>query len=538
MRWKMKGALLCALLSCALSGTVSAKKPAAPTPQLAATHGYVVVSFPKGLGMAPRVLWQNEGAPSPVRFQRADGTGESIGLEQRQGEILSYGAWLPAGEYRIAKWGIDDWKQDARFDVRAGRITDLGSLLVVDVGGYAIQVVPAPKSAALETSAERAAQQFASVLADPQPLGWTPPTTPWPLIERDAPYGTAGLLGALENQKSFDRNRPDAIASLRDQPSNDALLRQLKTLTPPIDIGRIAPDGTAYFPADYGVVRVRKPDGTWISRDTGTLERIHVVAVRDGALLAGTSTGRVLYSADDGATWTQTGRTGEREMMTDISRVGDRWFLAATRWVDHEKAGANTVAIRIYTATRDDASDLTLLREMPFGKKVPVFWIGRAQGGSDAYFVNMPDGLQRYDAATGQWAKASIPDPVSSFRIDDTGRVVTAFKLGGFSGRAYVSHDGGLTWKARARPFLGYADAMFDADDTGTAFRIEFGPKTERWEMHAYDAAKNEWARVNFLPVRCRPVRTGAGAPALCVTTGFDVYALRDGKWQVDFDAP
>lgn len=532
--------LSCALLLGVVSGDVFAKKPPAPTPQLAATHGYVVVSFPKGLGLAPRIPYANAPYSSPVGFKRLDGAGKVIGVGQRPGEILAYGAWLPAGEYRFAEWEYDEWGEGTRFEVKPGRITDLGSLLVVDIGGYALQVIPAPAMTPLENSAARAAKQFAGLIVDPQPLAWTPPTTPLPVIQRESPYGDGGLLGSFENQKWWDRNRPDNVASLHDKTSNDALLRQLKTVAPPADIGRIAPDGTAYFPADYGVVRVRKSDGTWSSLDTGTLERISVVAVRDATLLAGTITGRVLYSGDGGATWVQSARMDEREMITDISRVGDRWFLAGTHWVDADEGapGGKTDAIRIYAATREDASDATLLREMPFGNKIPAFWVGRAQGNGDAYFVNMPDGLQRFDAKTQQWTRAAVPERVSSFRIDDTGRVVTAFMMGGFSGRAFVSHDGGLTWKKRARPFLGYSDAMFDADDTGTAFRIEFGPKTERWEMHAYNAAEDEWGRVNFLPTRCRPIRTGAGVPAMCVTTGYDVYALREGKWQVEYDAP
>jgi len=540
MRLSKAWALSGALLLCAMSGVAAAKKQEAPTAQLAATHGYVVVSFPKGLGLPPSVLYAPGAVAEPelARFVGvADGKPTEARLQPRPGESNAWGVWLPAGEYRMSGWGAQEWETDARFQVQAGRITDLGSLLVLDVGGYELQVVPVA-NADLDPVAQRAAKELGPLLSDPQPLQWTPPTKPLPVIVREAPYGNTGLLGALDNKKRFRRNLPDEVASLHNQPSNEALLRQLKSLTPPFGIARgTTADGTAYFPADFGVVRVRKADGTWSSRDTGTLARLHTVAVRNGTLLAGTDTGRVLFSPDDGASWKQAVRMGEGEAMLDISRVGERWMLSTTHYVATDKGAIAADEIRVYAASKDDASDAALEHTFKLGKiQGMMFWFGRAEGAADAYFVNLPDGLQRFDAKSGQWSKVAISDPVTSFRIDATGRVVTAFKMGGFSGKSYVSHDGGVTWKTRARPFLGYNDAMFDADDVGHAFRIEMGPQTERWEMHTYDAAEDKWSRVNFLPIRCRPLHS-AGVPDMCITTGLDVYALRDGTWQLDFDA-
>src|SRR4029079_7239103 len=82
----------------------AAPKPQAPE-QLVATHGYVYVSYPRG------------GAADLLTLQAVTDKTKYTLIARPDAGRSAFGAWLPAGEYRVAKWITYDWGDYPTFQV-------------------------------------------------------------------------------------------------------------------------------------------------------------------------------------------------------------------------------------------------------------------------------------------------------------------------------------------------------------------------------------------------------------------------------------
>lgn len=533
----------CALVLVALvSAPAVAKKKPEPAPEvLAPTHGYVFADLPKGTAGA-------------LSVQRLGTEADPVILWPRDGEEVqrTVGGWLPAGEYRIASYDGIGYGQDTRIEVQAGRVTDLGTLIPVTAGGYNVVLLPVREDEH-ERDVDAAVKQFANVLADPAPIRWTPARPPAPGKVGVGPSDIPGG-GVLENmlagaiaRDAFKKNTPDAIPSLHDVASIPEFQRLAKQFAQPTTDGQADGAGRVYFPAPLGAIRVREQDGTWSAIDTGTFARIASVHAEGDTLLAGTDDGRLMRSNDRGTTWTLASRLPADQAIIDIAHAGDQWFVTTESYKRTEVAAYtfnnDIAAVRVYTAPDADLSTTTLLHTLAYepSNKWGAMQMQkpRAHMTKDAYFVMGGDGVHRFDLATRTWRRVPTPKgKIASFRFDATDTTMVAYGTGTMVSKVFLSRDAGESWQTLPKPSIGYREMTFDADGRGYAFRIDFGPKTERWEVEEYNATTGgDWERTSFLPIRCRPMRVGAGTPALCVTTGSDIYALKDGKWVMEFDA-
>lgn len=125
------------------------------------THGYVFVDFPNG------------GLASTMRLtSKSEGSEHKLVKRMAEDNSLTFGAWLPEDTYTITEY----WDQEVDglppVTVTAGRITNMGDLVPMDVGGYEFVLAPYHQNTTRDKlSLVRA--EFRGYLADDEAILWT-----------------------------------------------------------------------------------------------------------------------------------------------------------------------------------------------------------------------------------------------------------------------------------------------------------------------------------------------------------------------------
>ena len=512
------------------------EKPQVPA-ELAPTHGYVYVGFPKS------------GVDALIVSPLAGGQEFKIDTPATAAPLAdakAYGKWLPAGAYRIVGWGALKWEQGPQFEVQAGRVTDLGNFMGVNVGGYQLVLVPIPhpEHAGLVAAAT---QPFASLLKDATPLAFESSAVS-PAMTLGQPATGLGLVADL--LLAYDRkvNKPSTLQALKGAKTNDEFLRILRTMTPPLqdEPARLA-DGTLFFPADYGQVRKRAPDGVWSSVGMDTLRQILSVEQVDGRLVAGSDDGRLRESRDGGTTWAEMKALGSLQSILDIDHAQGAWVVTTTEKFDDADAprggglvaaakGSPSIRLRVYVGHSDDFSDLAPSKEFTLAPKDQVGWLGaRGQLRDGRYYVLAGTALQRLDVASNQW-KTITPGPrISSHRIDPKTGVLTALWSQGAFSKVHVSSDQGDSWTPIGRPPYIINDVQMDSASEGWASRWNMNAFSGVWETYTFVPGKNDWNKSGEAPFNCRLMRIAPDLPILCFAPDTSIFSLRDGKWEAEF---
>ncbi|QWP76652.1 hypothetical protein J5226_24260 [Lysobacter sp. K5869] len=511
---------------------------AKPEPQVAAqlarSHGYVYVNTPKGSGPRPGV----SGSLSVVAA--ATGAREELLDARADRGKNAFGRWLAPGRYRIARWNGSQWGEYPEFEVQAGRVTDLGSLVPINLGGYEMVMLPL-RPAENAHDIDAALTEFGALLSSPEPLRWQPQTPPRP-IALSQPGTGLGLIADL--LMAYDRkvNKPSVIGRLKSAKSNDEFLSLARSVAPPSsDKAAVGADSTLYFGADLGQIRVRGADGRWSGIGIDTLRKITAVARVDDALLAGSDDGLVRRSDDRGATWSVLQSFGADEAVLDIDRQASRWLIVTGRQVPSPQPGLPPTMDRITVrvASNDDLKDARTVGEFPIdiGKTFGA-WPGpmpQAHGG--AYFIGLIDQLRRLDLATMQWKTVSPPKPFFSFRVDAKSGIVAVLSGGGAFTKIFVSSDHGESWKKVGRPPYTVTDVQFDSADSGYASRWNMNAFSGVWELYRYEPKIDDWRQVSEAPFNCKPKRVSAQFPLLCVASDGSVLSQQGTQWAVEASA-
>lgn len=530
----MRRLLLTSLLLCL---PVAAKEQPQLPAQLAATHGYVHVAFPKGGAQVLTVEPVGKGRP-----QRLDTSAAAVAV----GNAQAFGKWLPAGRYRVAQWGLLNWKEGPEFEVQAGRVTDLGDLAAFDVGGYATVLVPLAH-AEHAGGLQAATQPFASLLKDPAPIT-AGITQVQPPINTN--QGSTGLGLVADLLMAYDRkvNKPSTREALKKAQDPAEFVRLARAVTVPLqdEPARLS-DGTLLFPADLGQLRKRTPAGEWSSVGIDTLRQILSVEAVEGRVLSGSDDGRVRESRDGGATWTELKAFARNEAVVDIDHAGGTWVLTTTQTFDDPNAergggliaaakGTPSIRMRVYTGKGADLGDLAVSKEFVIAPKDQIGWLGaRGQLVDGQYYVMAGNGLQRLDLPSGQWSTITPGERISSHRVDVASGVITALWSQGAFSKVYVSSDKGTNWAAIGRPPYIIFDVQMDGLDKGWASRLNMGAFSSNWETYAYSPATKDWARSGEAPFQCKLMRVSPDYPTFCITPDASVLAMREGKWEVEF---
>lgn len=533
----MRGWILAAGLAC-MAPAVAKEKPQVAA-ELVGTNGFVFVEAPKGGlgGLHVRRLAGGDGASiaTPV------GTPSVPAAEQ-------FGYWLPPGRYKVTGWSRYRQEDGPEFEVEAGRVTDLGSVVPVNLGGYEIVLLPV-RHQENEKDLEIAISPFKSLLKNSEPIRWNAAVVPAPAVIGQ-PSSGLGLIADLLLAYDHKVNKPSTLKRLKDEKDPKAFLQIARTVTPPLqDEPALAPDGTAWFPADLGTLRRRTPDGHWDSVNIDTLRQILAVEYDQGRLLTGSDDGHIRLSTDNGAHWSELKTLAPLESIIDIDHGDGTWIAVTTGKYEDPNAprgsglvvampDTQSVHMRVYLGKRADLSDMSLSKEFTLTPKDQIGWLGaRGQLVNGRYYVNAGNALERLDIASGAWAAITPGDRVSTHYVDPKSGTLSAFWSQGAFSKVYLSADGGDHWNRIGRPSYVILDVQMDAPNRGWASRMNMGAFSGTWETYSYIQPKDDWDKSGEAPFSCRPMRYSGDAAPICITTGASIFGLHDGKWEVEFSA-
>lgn len=519
--------LLFALL---LSACATGPKPVQSPEQFRSTHGFLHATIPQASAQAGLAIQSKKG-------------GDRTGLD-RHPEFgpQSFGLWLPPGEYEIPGLKPTGGDSFAPIRIERGRVTDLGALITVPLGGYEFMTlaVEHPDAVSARKATTEGLRQF---LSNPESLHWTTDVLPAPQ-KTDSPSTGLGLIADLLMDYERHVNKPALNKALRQAKSVDELYATTLTgVVPATDEPGIGADQTLYFGAELGQIRTRRPDGQWGSIDTGTLQAITAVESVGDSLIAGTATGRILYRTGAQQPWTEVGALSKSEAVLDIDRVKDRWIVISATQMPHPVFAGVTLLKnwKVYTSARTDLGDLKLLRTTEFKQPVGTAigpTIRGQQGGDDHYyFVNSTEELVRLDLRDLTWTSTKPPqDSITRFSRARESGMLTAFYAKGVFSKLNVSMDNGTTWKAIDTPSYPVIDLVFDDSKTGRAARVNMGAFSSNVEFHNYDASSNRWKKDYEAPFGCAAfLRDATSFQRICVTSGGSILNYVQGKWVVEF---
>lgn len=522
---RMKPLMLAWWMALVLTGCVTTPVTQAPA-QLHATHGFVRVSLP--LNHSADVL----------RLRSVKGGEEYKLIHQPDQGPFAFGLWIPAGEYEVAGLLNPDGSKYLSTEVRPGRLTDLGALIWLQIGGYESVLLPIQHPEAVAET-QRAVEQLRPYLTASQSIAWMPRVPPKPEKSQMAPTGM-GLIADLLMQYQRHVNMPPLNQQLKESKTIEEFFRRAVALMPPkADEPATDADSNLYYGADLGQIRVRRRDGQWTSIDTGTLQSITAVEASGRRLVAGTAQGEIRVS-DNGQAWRVLSKFGSSEAILDIDRINNRWLVVTARLTPLPMSPADQWAdqVKVYTSTQDDPTELTLLREIELPEKAMfAFGMGvRGQHAGNAYYINRQSELLKLDLDTLQWSAIGLAHRISGYNVSPKTGVLTAYRNQGAFSKLSVSNDHGATWRSADTPPYTIYDVYFESPSKGVATRWSSGAFTATIEFMEYLAVENRWEKTHEAPSGCvRILRDANNVQRFCVTSGNSILTYTDGKWMAEF---
>jgi hypothetical protein len=515
----MKKYFLMFCLAFLLAGCVSV--PVQSPSELAATHGYVYVNLPKG-GTGSLAI-------KPLNEKKEYGL-----LAREDSGVRAFGRWLPAGEYKLAKWGDYKWGDYPSFSVKAGHLTDLGSLIPFQIGGHEIVVLPIRHSE-VARDVSIAINEYKPFLVSMEPIKWEPQAPPKPIKLKMQSTGL-GLVADLISQHERNVNKPSMNKQLREVASVQDFFRLAKAAMPPLtDEPSIDAQANLYYGADFGQIRFRKPTAEWGAIDTGTLNAVTAVEVYSASIIAGFENG-IIRGSDNGRTnWKQLASLGPDESVVDIDRVDNHWFVTTARLIPNPYGSHSVDQVNVYVARKSDFSDLSNIKQVSI--KTPNFFLKvRGEAVNNFYYVNPIPDLLRLDILSMQWDKITPSKQVNGFHISPRTETLAAYNAMGMFSKLYVSTDHGDNWNEYKTPPMHFMDIYFEDKSEGRAVRMNMGAFTSTYELMEYDPAKKTWKKTSDVPAGCdRVLRDTDYAPKFCITKGGSILGYARPQWAVEF---
>lgn len=391
------------LTGCQTTATVS------PTANIPASNGVVIFKLSSN---TPSIgffqYWQGANVQS---VDKKNPMTYVIGFSSKgNSRSAVYLGSLPEGEYRLAGFSSEQCgamcitssiKLSAKlgtFEVRAGKVTELGHLLYDQIDGSSSLIVPGNSS---DNWATRYLEAF------------------YPNIT--ASFSTQELLHWKEadpkGQQLYKALRADARGLLRPSPTSD---------------------GSILFGSYLGAIRLWHPGSPVINFDTGLQGAIEsVIELAPGAWLAGSENGQFVQTQDSGKTWQLLSNGFPDYSLMGLYAYKSKVFATAS----------NGRELSVYRRTVSDTHWTLISRhQLAFS-----FWTGVAKlPETKAYksklVTTLPsEALVVTDMERETSVEQKFPGGLAAFALGQDG-VLRCIATKAIAANPYESHDWGKTW--------------------------------------------------------------------------------------------
>jgi len=520
----MKKFVLFFCVAMLLAGCGSAPIVQSPS-QLAATHGYVFASLPKG-------------STETIALESVKDKSTYVLQARTDAGIKSVGLWIPAGEYKLAKWQGYDLIGYPPVVVQQGRVTDLGGLIPLSIGDYKFVVLPV-RHAEISSNADVAINDYRTVLLSQKPLDWVVDITPKAIQAQANGYSGLGLIVDLMLAYERERARPSINKQLSETESAKDFFQLAKAATPPLT-GKFEHDalGNLFYGADFGQIRMRSVHGEWSNLDTGSLHSVTAIKVEDKFLIAGFDNGVIRASEDGGASWKELVSLGRDARIMDIEHAGDKWIVAVARDAVDGAVWKKVGKVEVYATKANDLQDLVKVKVIarPEGFQAAYVFPLWAEVANGNYYISGPPDLFRMSLSSMEWKTVTPPIDISGFHTSAKNGVVAAYLAKGAFSKLYLSTDDGNTWSKYDSPPYTFTEVRFASSADGQAVRWSAGLVSASMELMRYDKTHDSWSRFAEVPSGCtRTLPDATGMARFCITRGGSILSYTDSKWVAEF---
>lgn len=381
-------------------------------------------------------------------------------VDQR-GRIETMHAWIPPGNYQLTSWDGAKFPAYEVIHVTGRHVTDLGTLLPVQVGEYRFVVLPLHEKDMAPVMATLRAK-YPGALDDAQVDRWNPMAMP-PLLTEPGQAG-GGLVADLILAYARKLAKPPKNQSLTDSNSISQFLALAEAESPPTtNVGVADNAGNLYFGAALGTIRVRHPDGHWNAINTGVIHSVTAVAWNGHLLVAGYDDGSIRSSADLGAHWSYDTTLPSGDPVLSLNWTGQRW-LAET--FEGLVSIANTLSGQTVTIYLSKDSAPGNFSEIYKKISKRVMTVNVQLVGND-YYISMKQELARLDLHSMKWNDLRLPTWATDFHVAQDQHTMTLVRNGGIWSSVWISTNDGRRWTKTARPPIIIVDAKYFPGSTG-----------------------------------------------------------------------
>lgn len=491
--------ILLMITSCFISacGTVPIKSPA----ELAIDHGYVTGS-----------IQTKEVIGLHLRSTQGDTAYVYSGEQSFVDRAL--GAWVPEGSYRIthlATKGVVNQNLIAVGDkslplisVKAGEITDLNRLLPFNLGGSKYALV----SLEGKDTTSKLLEEFPELFDTPTPIEWQ--------ASGSIPVGkiSSGSTGhglIIDAMLAFgDSKQRGEELELNGLTHENAfkVLRQFSQANTKLVVGS---DGTGYFGTHTGQIRYKK-DGEWRVLDTGTLEAINAIELREDSLAAILfETGDLILLDENRKPSFEKLSFSQGEIPIDVRSLnGKRYVSSVITPASSELSESGPVSMPIVRVYEQHGSEIRLVSELAGTTKTNAYFqikpVISASG--NILIVALPPGDSwTLNTATGQTTKLDTPHKFSGASHNVNENLLTLWLASGMFSKASTTNDLGSTWQNLPKPPYQPQDIYLNNMESGYMWSVSIGMVTSSFKLEKFNKkVKDDWEDVTKTEVSCQQI--------------------------------
>lgn len=519
--WRM--ALRCAaMVSCALVLSACATNPASQPDVSNGTDGLVYATSLNSK------MWKDAVQIKSVSTQQI----YDLRIDQRA-RIETMHAWIPAGDYVLASWDGAKYPAYEPIHVVSRQVTDLGTLIPVQVGEYKFVVLPlhekdmAPAMATLRATYPGDLDNAAANLWSPSAMA--------PQLTQPG-QGGGGLVMDLILAYARKLAAPPINQGLTASKSMRQFLAVAEAESPPTtQVGVADRAGDLYFGAALGEIRVRHPDGYWSAINTGVIHQVTAVGWNGHWLVAGYDDGSIRISEDRGAHWSRDATLPSRDPVLSLEWTGQRWLVETFDGlvtIPFENVGKDVAVYESKNASPSDFSEIYKKRSREY-TQCNVQLVGHS------YYVSTEHEVDRLDLNSMKWAVMKLPTFATAFYVAPDHRTMTVTHAAGIFSSVWMSRDGGAHWVKTSRPTIVDLDVKYLSPRSGVAVQFQLLANSSRLRLWRYSASAQDWKLDEPEPPSSCVwfVDDARGVPTYCVTRGWDILARHAGSWAIEATA-